>query len=700
MPTEDNCTIKFENFKNQLRVPFIIYADIETYLKETNEQVFDSEKTKAYQKHEPYSIGYYFKSLYDDSQSYYKSKRGSDCIEWFVRELELIEKDIFPILNSVESMEISNEEEEMFETASECHICGEEFDDEDIKVRDHSHLSGRYRGPSHQSCNLKYQETRHIPVVFHNLSNYDSHFMISKIASGFEGDISIIPINDERYISFTKTVNNSDQKINYKEKIRFRFIDSFRFMADSLDKLSSYLTTTNKVILQKESHKCGFSLKQMQMLFRKGVFPYDYVTSHKTLKEKRLPPRSAFYNKLNESKISRKEYKFAQKMWKTFRINNLGEYSDLYLKTDVLLLADVFENFRDTCYKNYNLDPAHYFTAAGLSFDAMLKQTKVEIELLTDVDMLMFMEKGVRGGISQCSKRYSKANNKYINDYDATKESKYIMYLDANNLYGYSMMEYLPLNGFKWTNVKKFNDVNTILNIPHDSTTGYVFEVDLEYPQHLHDQHKDYPLCAERLILKKNHRAVKFNQSQWLKPYIDLNTELRKKATNEFEKNFFKLLCNSIYGKTMENIRDRTDIKLRMKWEGRYGIRKLISDPRFKKCTIFEENLAAVEWCRNRIYMNKPISIGMAVLDLSKILMYEFHYDHMKPQYGSNIQLMYTDTDSFIYEIKTDCFYEDMKKNLDRYDTSDYPVNNLFNIPQKNKKIPGLFKDEMKSKIV
>lgn len=208
-----------------------------------------------------------------------------------------------------------------------------------------------------------------------------------------------------------------------------------------------------------------------------------------------------------------------------------------------------------------------------------------------------------------------------------------------------------------------------------------------------------------------------------MKPYIDLNTELRTKATNDFEKNFFKLLCNAIYGKTMENIRSRVDIKLKSSWEGRYGLQKLISDPRFKRCTIFEENLVAVELYKTIIYMNKPISVGMVILDLSKILMYEFHYDYMKTKYGNNIQVMYTgkiksnhyynfilivfhfsmkniDTDSFIYEIKTDCFYTDMKKDLHRYDTSDYPTDNMFNIPRVNKKVPGLFKDEMKSKIM
>lgn len=157
------------------------------------------------------------------------------------------------------------------------------------------------------------------------------------------------------------------------------------------------------------------------MLQRKGIFPYEYV------------PKQAFYSQLNDAEISNEEYQFACKMWDKFNCKTLAEYSDLYLKTDVLLLADVFENFRQTCFQIYDLDPAHYYTAPGLSWDAMLKYTKVKIELLTDPDMLLFVERGIRGGISQCSKRYAKANNKYMGEeYNPDEDSKYLMYLDGN----------------------------------------------------------------------------------------------------------------------------------------------------------------------------------------------------------------------------------------------------------------------------
>lgn len=289
------------------------------------------------------------------------------------------------------------------------------------------------------------------------------------------------------------------------------------------------------------------------------------------------------WTQLIDSPISDDDYNFAKEVWQKFNIKNLGEYSDLYLKTDVLLLADVFENFRVTCRDIYKLDPANYYTAPGLSFDAMLRYTKVQLELLTDVDMLMFVERGIRGGISQCSKRYVHANNKYMDDYNENEQSSYLMYLDANNLYGHSMMQHLPHNNFQWSELSF--DHEKILNLPDDGEIGYVFEVDLDYPPNLHDLHNSYPFCAENmhvpgtknvkkllltlydkknyvihyrmlklalqhgLILKKVHRVLQFNQTAWLKPYIMLNTEKRTQATNDFEKKFYKLLCNAIFGK-------------------------------------------------------------------------------------------------------------------------------------------------------
>ena len=177
------------------------------------------------------------------------------------------------------------------------------------------------------------------------------------------------------------------------------------------------------------------------------------MISIERLKERKLPPKEAFYSKLDDEDISNEDYQHALNVWNTFKCQTLQDYHDLYLKSDVLLLADVFENFRKTCLKHYKLDPCHYYTVPSLAWDACLKMTKQELQLLTDYDMLMMFEKGIRGGITHISKRYAEANNKCMKDFDKTKPSTFIQYYDANSLYATTMTKKLPTHGFKWMNV-------------------------------------------------------------------------------------------------------------------------------------------------------------------------------------------------------------------------------------------------------
>ncbi|XP_055306814.1 uncharacterized protein LOC129571069, partial [Sitodiplosis mosellana] len=430
----------------------------------------------------------------------------SDCIEWFIEELSYISNFVEKQLKKNVPMKWEDWDDDfVFQNNNHCSICTLEFEPDDTRVRDHCHFTGKFRGPAHVSCNLNYQESREIPIIMHNLSGYDAHLFIKQLATQMEGDVNIIPSNSEQYISFTKIVNDSiHHPSEHKDKIKLKFLDSCRFMPAGLAELASLIPTEEKRILYKEFER-KYSSELLHMLERKGVFPYDYVDSLDRLRETALPSKEQFYSKLYEEDIEDDEYEFAQQIWEKFGIKSLGEYAELYLKTDVLLLADVFENFRETCHKIYNLDPAHYYTAPGLSWDAMLKYTDVVIELITDVDMLLFVERGIRGGITQCNKRYVEANNKYMREgYDPNKKTNYLMYLDANNLYGHAMCQPLPISDYKWADFDLSNVdnmVEIIKNLSEDSDTGYIFEVDLDYPEHLHADHNDFPFCAERTKL-------------------------------------------------------------------------------------------------------------------------------------------------------------------------------------------------------
>ena len=230
---------------------------------------------------------------------------------------------------------------------------------------------------------------------------------------------------------------------------------------------------------------CNGNLNKFVLLLRKGVYPYEYMDSWEKFDETTLPPKEAFYSNLNLEDISDEDYAHAQKVWDVFEINNLGEYHDLYVQSDTLLLADVFENFRNKCLEIYELDPIYFVSAPGLAWQACLKKTEVKLELITDYDMILMIKKGIRGGICQTTHRYAIANNRYMKNYDKNIESSYIEYLAANNLYGWAMSQKLPVKGFKWVKQKQLSKFNEdfIKKYDEDCIRGYFLEVDIDYPK-------------------------------------------------------------------------------------------------------------------------------------------------------------------------------------------------------------------------
>ena len=728
---EPGTYLRFKNFPHSEKVPFVAYADFEALIKEMDNCNPDPNKsyTKKYQKHEPISFTYYIK-CFDNNvcEPIFRTYTGKNAMDIFIKWLE---DDVKAIANiKPKKMIFMEEDEKQFNKSKLCWICNEPF--KGNKVRDHCHYTGRYRGPACNSCNLKYRKLKFIPVFFHNLSGYDSHLFIKKLGSSDEKEnIDCIPNNEEKYISFSKNIKVGQYKDKttgeLKDKFfKIRFLESFKLMSTSLEALVNNLPKDAFNNLER-----FYTGEKAELIKRKGFYQYEYMNTEERFKETKLPPRKAFYSRLSGKGITKGDYKHALNVWKVFNMITLLDYHELYNETDVLLLADVFENFRDLCLKIYKLDPAHYFTAPGLSWDACLKMTNIELELLNDPDMLLMFERCIRGGISMISNRYGKANNKYMKrGFNINKPSKYLMYLDANNLYGCAMSMKLPTHGFKWLTggeiEKIYENRHNLNKIP------CILEVDITYLENLHDLHSDYPFCAESVKCKngveklipnlrnkkkyvlhyKNliqcldmglkvtriHRGIKFVESEWMKPYIDMNTNLRTEAKNNFEKDFFKLMNNSVFGKTMENIRNRVNVKLVNTKE---KARKLIAKPNFKSCKIFNENLISVHIKKTSLVMNKPVYLGACILDLSKTIMYDFHYNYIKPMYGDKAKL-FTDTDSLMYEIETEDFFKDISGDVkDRFDTSDYPENHPSGIPTGiNKKVLGMFKDEAAGKII
>ena len=739
--------MQFKNFSHLFLLPFVIYVDLESSMDpiRVNEA---NDKKKQFSKTDHRCISWASVTVCRQNEAFNGPPvvyTGKDPIESLLHFLKQEVLRIEQILISCNAPLVMSEEEEFdFLSSTFCKCCLRDFDDAlHCKVCDHCHLSGCYRSALCDHCNFTYgKTTTKVVAFFHGLGNYDSHFIIKELHRFSDLDIRIIPKTSEKYLSF------SIRNIHFK--------DSYQFLADKLEVLVKNLKDKglqNFKLIQKyikdESRR--------SLMFQKGVFPYSYITSLEILEQKSLPSKEFFFNDLTQTPISDFEYEFAKNVWKIFDCKTLKDYLHVYLLADVLLLADVFENFRTNCYKDYGLDPSHYFSLPHFTFDAYLRKTHVSLELLSDIDMYLLFSRSIRGGLSMVSKRYSHANNCFFQEsFDKTKPSSFLLYIDANNLYGKCMLQRLPYKDFNWVEPTEEN-VEKILSLPLDEDLdatkdleGFLLEVDLDYPIELHDIHSDLPLAPVRravdyselspyskfmcdkfnlksslnteklmttlekkeryviyyknlilylklgLKLKKVYKIISFKENFIMKDYISFNSEKRAAATNSFDINFYKFLSNSLFGKTMERPENKTVVRLVNDLKSYENYVKRLN---FKQAKIIHENLVSVEMKKPVFIINKPFYIGAIILELAKFHMYSFHYNVMKNFFKDKIQLIYTDTDSFIYEIFSEDLHQDLKQIENFFDFSNYPTDH-FLFSTLNKKVPGKFKDETASNMI
>lgn len=747
MPEEGGAhhKIEFKSWQYRMEVPFVVYADIEAILKPVGKTGAED----ALAVHKPVAWAYKI-ACRDKRFEAYEGARGlplgemrSYCGKKSMHELldHLAEDAEF--IESLVNMNVPYQEgpgdAKAFAEATKCHICRREGFGmgAELKVLDHDHLTGRYRGAAHMSCNAMYSSHINwkLPVYFHNLTGYDSFHIIRGLKDYTDSieDIKPIARSLDKFTSFS--IDN------------LRFIDSHSFIQGSLDAMAQQLLKSCKDTNERVDKFQGImevfgiedpSDERFEMLLQKGVYPYEHMSSMDALDDTQLPPRDAFWSDLKKECATEQEYLRATAMWEAFNCQTMEDYTMLYVKLDVMLLATLFELFRDACLPedSFGLDPAHFITAPSLSWSAMLwmnYQNQVVIENMTDINMLLMVKKGIRGGMTQVFKPFARM-----------KEGVSIFYWDANNLYGKAMSGPLPQGDYRWEYVEaewvpetdgvllqegegemtpnvpaewvcdwtNVEEVKTFIGRATDEDArGYILEVDLDVPDHLHDYFADYPLCPDakqctpsphtvkqyaavgiqmrddgtsgmgkklvndlmpkrkyvvhylvlqqylRLGMKlvKVYRAFSFHQSTWLKSYIDFNTEKRRlaKLLGDFAGVIlYKLLINSIYGKFAENVWKRRNVSLLVGAAYERAL-NMASSPHMKMWkVILPDELLVMEMAKHRITLNRPMVIGFSVLEMSKRWMFGFHYDHVKPFMGENAKLLYTDTDSLVYKMK------------------------------------------------
>ena len=753
MPIKDH--LLFENYAKTQQLPYVMYGDIECYLKPD-----PTNPNKVL--HVPCAIGLLLvsnpESKFRPLANTYKVFTGDDCLIYACQYIHRVSDSVYQWNKeySYAKLTMTAQEHRHHFYASACFMCETLFSAPNVKkVREHDHVTGKYRGAACQDCNTKMRLKRNVlPIFFHNLRNYDSHLLFkSALGVMTDWEISVIPMTKEKYISFSAKYVVDEYEKEFPDKpsktvaikMNLEFKDSVQFLQASLDTLVRNLDVKDLALCK----SLGIPLDLVQS---KGIFPYEWFDSLEKLNCTSLPPREDFYDRLNLKECSEADYAKAQAAWQQLNCQTFKDYMLGYLKLDVFQLADVFQTFRKLALGEDGLDPAHFFTLPGLALDSALKMTRCKLDLIKDQDTYEFIEQGIRGGFTFVNDHFLSANASDIdpNGVDVNLPRHEMLYIDANNLYGHALSKRLPKSNFQWLTDAELLSLNVPL-LDVDGDTGYLFEVDLEYPANIHDRTKDFPLAPEKLMINqaclstymkslsqklfntdkpktyskllltqfdkekyivhakllqfylrqglkivKIHRVLKYTQDFIFRDYIEHNSKMRQLASNTFVKDYYKLKNNALYGKTVENVRRRINFRI---CNNEDKFTKLVSNPSFLKSIVFDEDLVGVHLAKEFAVLNKPVYVGQAVLDLAKLEMYELYYDKMlqyEHEFACTIRVVGGDTDSFFLSVQNCDLYQTLLPAMKRdnlLDSSNFAVDHpLFSTLNKAKL--GCVKDE------
>lgn len=715
----ENGSINNLKIAKMLNHPFVCYFDFESSIEKTD----DEKKNKHVVNSYAYKIICNFDEKLNSELILY---RGENACKKFIdavcKEQKKIEKIIRKRREKYEDHNLSKDEETEFRKAKNCYLCDCKIKGEN-KIREHCHLTGKYRGASCNDCNLKNinKNENKLICMSHNL-NYDGAFILAD-AQDFTDNIDIISTTEEKFMCF--------------EFCKLVFKDTFKFLTMSLESLVEIQDKNNLKFTK------AFYDDKFEIAMRKGVYPYEWVDNMKKFECKGLPNYENFYSSLRNGNVDQNDYEYAKKSYELLKCKNFGDYHDHYLRLDVLLLCDVFENFRKKCKEDLKVDPCNYVSIASVAYDAFLlnmKKNNKDVKTVENNDVKEFYERHKLGAICQVmGKKHVKANNKYMgSEYDAKKESNFILYIDANNLYGWAMSQKLPNKILGKENIT----MNQIRNLKDEGDYGYTVCCDLSFPKEFHDKFNGYVPAPVRRAIDKNeisnyqreilktndvknkdkslkvildlnekkeyivdfrllklyekmgvivdkiHYGYKYEMDYVIKDYIEMNTKKRAESKNEFDKAYYKLLNNIIYGKMLQDVMGQNDTCLT---KDDRKAQKMIGYNTFKDLS-YQNGFYTIQMEKEKVVYNKATYLGTTILDLSKYLMYDFHYNVMKPKYGNKCEMIYTDTDSFVYDIKTDDLYSEMFEMKEYFDLSDVKIDKFKS--NENKKVIGKFKDE------